>query len=264
MQLIFWEAPFRTLLWDQQLLKPIVENILNTDWKTYANSPQTDVYINDSILFVGWIFIISALACVTAFLDYYKKISTIIIYIGAILLALVIFLEFKEKFYHTAQLIEGAIQVGTCFLFPIWINQHIGKRRLALLLKIVIGLCFAGHGLYAIGFYATPGKFIDMTIILLGVNETQAKLFLHIVGWLDILIFPLLFTKFLWKPALIYAILWGFLTSFARMAYYLVLNNFEVLAFSMLHDTLFRLSHGLIPLSLYILLSIINSKKVKL
>ena len=83
-------------------------------------------------------------------------------------------------------------------------------------MKIAIAMTFAGHGLYAIGFHPVPGHFIDMTISILGVSESQARALILGAGILDLLAAASLFVPSLFRPALVYAACWGFLTAAAR------------------------------------------------
>lgn len=252
MQLILWDAPFRELIWDERLMKPIVHDIFGMSWQDYATDLSVDIKVQRTVQAIGWIILSGAISVILLYFSK-KRIFRIPIYIASTFVLLIVFMEFKEKFFHSAQIIEGTIQIFTPICFILLLTTKI--RHIKLFLKIIIGLTFLGHGLYAIGVYATPGNFVDMTIILLGVNEEQAKLFLHIVGWLDIIIFPLLFITKTIKPALWYAIIWGILTALARIIYYLELTNFELNSFFMVHDTLFRLAHGLVPLALYFYLN---------
>lgn len=254
MQLILWDAPFRELIWDERLMKPIVQGVFGRSWQEYATDLSIDIKVQRTIKAIGWIILSGAVSTVLLYFSK-KRIFRIPIYIASVFVTLIVFLEFKEKFFHSAQMIEGTIQALAPICFIWLLNPKIKIKYIQFFLKIIIGLTFLGHGLYAVGVYATPGNFVDMTIILLGVNEEQAKLFLHIVGWLDIIIFPLLFIPKTIKPALWYAIIWGVLTALARIFYYLELTNFELNSFFMVHDTLFRLAHGLVPLALYFYLN---------
>ena len=87
----------------------------------------------------------------------------------------------------------------------------------------MIGITFLSHGLYAFGFYPVPGNFIDMTISIFGISETEARTFLWIAGIIDVLILPLLFVNKMLKIVVIYSVFWGFLTALAR-----VFANFSI------------------------------------
>ena len=263
-QLLFWEAPFRTILWDEELMKPISQNIFGIDWTHYATSMDTDHAINTSITIVGILLLISAFSALIFYIKNYRFLLPFI-FIGSLLIGLIVFLEYKEKFYHSAQLIEGSIQAGAGILYVLWGSGKLKKKYMIFGLKLIIALTFLGHGLYALGYYATPGNFIDMTIILLGIEEIQAHLFLKMIGILDILVIIFIFIPDLVIPTLIYTVIWGTLTAFARIIYYLKLSDFDPNSFYMVHDTVYRIPHGLIPLALLILLlskrNILNYEK---
>ena len=55
-QFIFWDAPFRTFFWNENLLKPFVETVIGIDWQTYAHSPLLDVFIDSSVFAFGILY----------------------------------------------------------------------------------------------------------------------------------------------------------------------------------------------------------------
>ena len=48
-QYLFFSAPFRAILWDESLLKPVIESIFKTPWEKYATSLTVDKWIQTSI-----------------------------------------------------------------------------------------------------------------------------------------------------------------------------------------------------------------------
>ena len=120
-------------------------------------------------------------------------------------------------------------------------------------LKIAIACTFIAHGLFAMGLIYLPGYFVDMTIQILGVNEPQATRFLFVVGLLDIVMSILIFIPKISKYALVYMMIWGFATAFARFA---AGFNQNFLSMSFHNNTflvIYRLSHGLLPLLVLII-----------
>uniref|UniRef100_UPI0025D60385 hypothetical protein n=1 Tax=Winogradskyella sp. TaxID=1883156 RepID=UPI0025D60385 len=131
-------------------------------------------------------------------------------------------------------------------------------------LKIAIACTFVAHGLFAMGLIYLPGYFVDMTIKILGVNETQATVFLYVVGVLDLITSVLIFIPKVAKYALLYMMFWGFATAFARL-----LAGFNSDFFSMsIHNNTFlviyRLSHGLLPLIVLVMEEKYRKQLIKL
>lgn len=115
-------------------------------------------------------------------------------------------------------------------------------------MKITIALTFTCHGLYAVGYYPRPFNFVDMSMNSLGISESNAIQYLNVVGFLDFIIAIGLFLP--WKIsrfALGYAILWGTLTTSARLVSYLEIDQFATLLHQWGFEALYRLPHFLIP-----------------
>ena len=173
--------------------------------------------------------------------------------LGLILLFILGICMVKDRNYDFLQLFEMSIQLSAPFL--LWKNIRIDSNNKKLIngLKIAIGLTFIPHGLLAMGFPYRPGHFIDMTIIILGVNETQATQFLFVVGFLDVLCALLLFIPKLSKYALWYMIIWGFATAFARLVSGFNIDFISSSIHSSAYLTVYRLAHGIIPLIVLLL-----------
>ena len=127
-------------------------------------------------------------------------------------------------------------------------------RSLRNLLRGAIALTFFGHGLYAMGYHPLPDNFIDMTTSCIGINESQARTFLQVAGYLDFVVAIGIFIPKVDRHLLIYAAIWGGLTALAR-----VVANFdpafpgEWLA-AWVHETAYRLPHAAGPLVLWMLI----------
>ena len=166
------------------------------------------------------------------------------------------FLYVKEEFYSLGQFLEYSLQFLTpWFLYQMRWQVPIGERLL-LWMKVATAITFTCHGLYAVGYYPQPGHFTEMVINILGVGEDTALLLLKIMGILDFLLSVMIFLPLKWaRPALIYAIFWGFATSLARVW---SSWDLEFLGDSLMqswHASVMRFPHFLIPLALLILLN---------
>lgn len=252
-QYLFFNAPFRAILWDESLLKPFIESIFKISWREYATNLTVDKWIQISIKINGVIFLLGALASIYIRTTFNRKFLRILISFGGFLLLLLAYLTLKERFFQHGQFFEHAIQIGLPFTLLYAIDPRSSIDRITLILKILVSLTFVSHGLYAVGIYPVPGHFIDMVIGSLGVSENTAVVILKIAGILDFLISILLFVPKVSKYALLYAFIWGTITAIARFT-----SNFDAnFIGSSFHQTIYlviyRLPHGLIPLLVFLI-----------
>lgn len=246
-QHLFWDAPLRTFFWDEHLLKPFIENVLSINWHVYVTSVKTDFYIDKVAHFLGFLYLICAI--IVLFSAKKLKFLKQVIIIGGVFLIVLAFLLMKEKFYQLAQFFEYSLQFGLPFVF-VYYNKTFVANNLNLILKILIAAVFISHGLYAVGYYPVPGYFLGMVIDILGFSEEGARLFLLIAGILDFVISVLIFIPRTAKYALIYAFIWGLLTSFARVFAGFSFDYFWESLHLNLYQVVYRLPHALIPLML--------------
>jgi hypothetical protein len=153
--------------------------------------------------------------------------------------------------YVPEQIVEHAIKIG----LPIWFFMVIHEKIVLVhLTKVLIALTFIGHGVFALGLNYIPGNFISMTVTLLNVDSEKAEYFLFAVGLLDVIAaFAIFYTSFR-KPALVYMIVWGFITALARAFYGFETSGSIDGVLYFIGNTVYRLPHGLIPLFYLILL----------
>lgn len=258
-QHLFWDAPYRSLFWDESLLKPLVENLTAMSWQEYATSEVVDTFAQQIIFYNG---IIYGVAAFTIMIMTKKNIrfTQFPIVIGGVSLLILTVLMTKEKFYHVAQFFEHSIQFGTPFVLFLFYKKSIQQQRLTFILKILVAATFCSHGLYALGVYPVPGNFVDMVINILGTSEQQALLLLYVVGILDIIIAVLIFIPKTAKIAIWYALIWGLLTAFARIFANLQFDFLLASLHQNLYHVMYRLSHGLVPLAILITLPRFSKK----
>lgn len=245
-QHIYWDAPYRTLLWDENWMKPILTRLFGVSWEEYvSNSDQT---IQSIIISVGCFYILCALA--TIFIQKLKNIAVIILSLGGLSLIVLAALYCKERFFHIGQFFEYTLQWSSPFFLILLFYKQNVIPNIILLMKVVIALTFICHGLYAVGYYPRPVGFMDMTMNILRINDNQAVIFLKTAGILDFIAGVLLFfPKKISIIALLYCITWGFFTSIARVwahFYPEFLSNFLL---QWPHESLYRFPHFLIPLA---------------
>jgi hypothetical protein len=258
-QHLFWDAPFRSILWDQQLLEPLVNKVLNMNWSIYVTDLNIDENIQKMIKINGLFYLLCAVISLKISFTS-KKIVKFILLLGGINLFVLALLLTKNKFYHIAMFFEHAIQFGTPIILYFFLKNNY-ESWLLRILKVIISLSFACHGLYAIGLiYPIPETFVTMTINILPINDASAKYFLFVMGILDFLIAISIFVPKTSKICLIYAFVWGIVTALAR-----IISGFNYgISFDILHQyfylTVYRIPHGIIPLLAFLIIK--EQKKI--
>lgn len=258
-QHLFWDAPFRALLWDESLLKGLVEFITSASWVNYVTSPETDRTIQGLIRLNGLFYLFCAF--ISLFLHKLRQGWGYVILVGAFSLVFLAFLYTKEKFFHVGQFFEYSIQFSAPVLLFVIIYREISFDRFILAAKVVIALTFICHGLYAIGYYPRPGSFVDMTINTLQVSEPLAHTLLLAAGVLDFIAAILIFIPILAQPALYYMVIWGFLTAAARLTANVYLDFFWSSFNQWWFEFIVRLPHALLPLLVIMLIKAYSKQR---
>lgn len=259
-QHLFWDAPFRSLLWDQNLLEPIINSIFKMSWNDYVTSLEVDNYIQLTIKITG-VFYISCAALTLTIHQHSKQWMKNIIKAGGVSLVILSLLITKDKFYHLAMFFEHSIQFCLPFVLLYFLKNR-NRYRLQSILKIILALAFVCHGLYAIGaLYPIPANFVTMTLNILPVDEPTAKFLLLVMGIIDFVIVIGVFVPKIAKPFLIYAAFWGIATALARLISPLTYGFSVDLFHQYSYLVLYRIPHGLVPL-LILLTSLKPAKKL--
>lgn len=250
-QHLFWDIPFRTFFWDEALLTSTV-NLFGMSWQDYISNMQI-AYWQESIVQIMGLFY-AALGGLVYFAKANRKWIKYLLYLGSFLLFCLSLLYWKEQFYRIGQLIEYTIQWFTPILLIIAIYHTPNNFKFRFIIKTIVALTFVGHGLYAFGYYPIPGSFMEMTIDGFHLKDSDARNLLKIAGVIDFVAAVSLFLPYVYKPALIYCIVWGFATALAR-----IIVNYDAqfpidTLHQWLHETIYRLPHGGVPLVLFILL----------
>jgi hypothetical protein len=253
-QFYFFGAPFRAILWDESLMSPVVEGLTEYSWFDYATSPAVNQWIESFTKVNAFIFLLAGITCL-----FWEKILNTRIKRTILGIALILFLLFgicilKDKNYNILQLFELSMQFAAPLLlyFNPGLDSLSNKRNL-LFLKAALALAFIPHGIFAMGLIFIPGHFLDMTIKILAINESQATNFLFVVGLIDIVFSVLIFIPKISKYVILYLVFWGFATAIARLVSGYN-HNFIMYSFhNYSYLVIFRLSHGILPLLIYIM-----------
>jgi len=248
-QHIFWDIPIRAFAWDERLLKTPVEALTTMTWKQYVTSMTADAWLQGITHGLGILCIACAIA--TWFIRPDRKWLGTVLKIGGSYLIILFLLYWKERFQSIGMFIEHTLQWATPFMlvYAIFHRQNTAKFRFWI--KVAIALTFIGHGLYAFGYYPVPGGFVEMMVSVFGMTDDTALWWLKVAGIADFIAAVTLFIPALVRPTLLYCIVWGTVTALAR-----IVSNFSFdlpldSLHQWLHETIFRLPHGGIPLLLF-------------
>ncbi len=264
-QHFFRDAPLRVLLWDEELISPLLLKFA-ISWQDYATNPQTEKNIIFLTQSIGLLYFMAALSVFFISKNenlaqkIIQKIATFLIVFATLNLLILAFCYTKDKFFNIGQFFEFAIQVGTPIALVLY--GKISEARFLFFIKMLCAFTFICHGLYAMNYYTTPVDFISMTMNGFSMEENTAKTFLYYIGIADIVASILIFFPKIDKISLIYMIFWGFLTSFARFYGHLHEGLFlSTLQQSWFH-VVYRFSHFLLPIVCFFKydLRIVNKK----
>jgi hypothetical protein len=247
-QYLFFSAPFMSLYYYAEFLKPYVEEKTGMLWHDFLSLPEIDNYTKAIIYYIGGLFLITIPCILFLKKKNYRWFQVPILVSGIGLIFLAVLLTITKN-YKVGQFIEYSIQFTSPFLLLSFVRYKCIQQNLLFILKVLIAFTFVGHGLYAIGYYPVPGYFVDMVIRIFKCSESFARSFLIIAGILDMVVAIGLFlpNKNVVKYCLLWAVIWGFSTAIARV----VGNFYSDFIFRSLHQTIYemmyRLPHGLLP-----------------
>ncbi len=256
-QFFFKDIPFRTILWNEGLLKHIVESF-GVSWQSYVTSEKLDFFINLSSQVIGIFFFVLGFLILSEKL--LKKIKIALV-IASSILGFVFLLQFMSKFFYIGMLIEHALQWWIPLLLYFLVTKERFGRNLIFTTKLSISLTFVGHALFAVGFHPVPGPFIDMLINVFSVSQETAIDILVMAGSIDIACAIFLFLPPLDKYALRFMIFWGLATASARVLAHVDWDNFWYTSHQWAAESLYRVGHGLIPLCVYLMITHVNLTK---
>jgi hypothetical protein len=253
-----WLGPYRDIFYNPNgvVLKLVSFFTGETVTEIYNNHFYENLIINFS-KGLGLIFLLSGLVIL-----FYEKLPFFrnVIYIGLLGLLMNFFgLLMGKHFEMWGIFFEHAAQFMIPLLF-LFTRSNISDKTIYIA-QIATSITFISHGLFAIGYYPQPGKFADMLILSIGINEDLARLILVIVGVVDFVFGVVLFipyknlsTKFkveFFNVFVWYGVIWGFLTAVARFYAPLNLDSLWSNLIQDLHQFLIRIPHFTIPVFIF-------------
>ncbi|MEL6922610.1 MAG: hypothetical protein AAFO94_01090 [Bacteroidota bacterium] len=252
-QHLVWDAPYRSLLWDQAWMEGIILRLTGLPWEQYITSMEVDDGIRTFVKCVGAFYVLCG--TIALLIRQNRRWMHWVLYLGSGSLLFLSFLYFKEKFFVPAQFFEYSLQWSAPLFLLYSVRYGSLSRRAAFALRLAIAFTFTAHGLYALNVFPRPGIFMEMTMNILGVSETDAVRFLNLAGVLDLVLSVFIFFRGnLAKAALAYACFWGLATALARVWAFFDWSQAGATLSQWLHETVMRSPHFLLPLLLLLLL----------
>lgn len=210
--------------------------------------------LNSVEIFIGVMLLISAFVAILPlkWLRDYKL--TYLFPVPVLCMIVHCYATFLKADLVPEQFIEHALQL----LLPLLLMVAVIKKadftipKWRFTVYILVALTFIGHGIYAVGFHYVPDNFTEMVTHSLHTNSSQTNRFLFAIGILDFISSLFLFSRILKKESLIYMVIWGFLTSIARLYAYIGIEDSAILMQQNTFQVILRLPHAFVPLSLLI------------
>jgi len=247
------DAPFRAILWDQSIMEGLISVLTGLSWNEYASSETCNFIIDASIKVIGLFYLLCAFASLFICVKH-KRLSKLLV-LGSLLLIILSGLFYKSKFLQFGQFIEYSCQMFSPLFLYVILFYKVHLPKFNFMLKLAIALTFAGHGLYALGVYPTPGVWIDMSLSTLNFmglypSVNQVQHIIYLAGVLDMILALGIFLPNKWSvPFLTWALIWGLLTALSRVIGFMYIDASWHTLVQWLPQTIMRFPHALIPLA---------------
>lgn len=147
---------------------------------------------------------------------------------------------------------EHALVFGSPAVLAMWWSAK-GRPAARQLAIFLVAGTFLGHGLYALGWDRDATNFTEIVTTLTGLDQEGSNIFLIVFGVLDVLAVTALISGYFSRAALVYMAIWGTVTAFARLFFYLDPDTVGGDLPTALVETSYRLVHGLIPIWLMLM-----------
>lgn len=244
-QHLFLQVSYNDIFWNQELFGSVVNLFWGVTWNDFLTNLVIQAQLDLFVRGIGVVFLIGSIA--PFFVQYKWARISVLSCVGLLLPQL--WFHFVGLWYNWAMLFEFSAQLMVSLLF-LMVGANNEKWVKCGLVTIV--LTFVCHGLYAVGLFPVPQKFVAMTIRTFHCNREAALMFLRIAGVLDFIVATLLFVpnKRVVKLALLYMVVWGFATAFARWYTHFYWFDAWRSTFQWISAFLIRTPHFLIPLAL--------------
>jgi len=233
-----WDSPIRGLFWKEKWLTPVVE-FFGTTWEDYA--AQSDGAISMGLKVVGIVLMLSAVLPWMLTVRW-RKVAAAAMVPAIVLLVIDAFAHAAETDFELGMILEHGLQWGAPLVLLTYLYRGGLKSKWRVLVGVLAGATFVGHGLYAMGFHAVPWLYQSMVEEMMGFGSAGVLLFLKIVGWLDFAAVAALAVPKFRRLGLAYMVAWALATALARPLSHDALDPW-------IAEFLVRIPHWLLPLA---------------
>ena len=242
-------APLSAFFWHQGWLEKPIGKWFGMSWEQYAATSEPLIIGAQNIL--GVLFLISAVACWWVGPNK-RNWAFWVSLIGMVGLIPYWLLRWVDKDFQLGMFLEHFLQWGTPLLLALYGRME--PRKWFAMTWVFVSFTFIGHGQYAIGLGVPHDhEYVNMVIRLLKTDEQGARLFLMIVGWIDVILPALFLIPHTRIPALGYAAFWGLATAISRIPAYFTRAEDYFGLHPWTAESVVRLTHGLVPLAMLLL-----------
>lgn len=250
-QYIYWDSPLRVLVWDEDAFSGVVQR-LGWTWSDWVTSERVGEWISQWTVGLGILMLLGVASLLLWRLSKWNSLMSGMLFISVAVLLFHAILNTKGNYWRIGHFAELSLQWFTPVLFWLMLRRQEQYKLIDYALRITIALTFIGHGLYAYGYYPVPGHFQQMMISGFGVSNSQALLLLKLAGILDFIAALLIFLPKgrIRDAALLYIIVWGFLTALARIWSHTDTSSLNYLFTHWIPQFFVRSEHFLVPIAL--------------
>lgn len=253
---LYWEPSYASILWNDTTFTWFQQ--LGYSWEEFVGTGANNGLIQKFFRWIGWLFLGGSILSFTVRRNSWIQL-TMLLFSGLLILAVALGKFIKSEF-ELPMLVEHGGQILSPILLVIALSLGVRHRITVTTAIIAFWMTFAGHGLYAVGIWPTPATFVGMTRVISGLDADSAKLFLLVVGILDLTICFGIAIPFLRRTCALYALIWGMLTAAARPVAGMSWDLNYWGADQFLHESVYRAPHVFIPLYLFLLWSSKNPR----
>jgi hypothetical protein len=258
-----WIGPYRDFFFNPIGFGKWYAQFIGRDLADIYKDPFYEQLVSSISSGIGIVFLLAAVV-----LLFYERLSQWkwIVYL-AIFFLLTTFLGYfmAKHFKMWGMLLEHASQLMMPLLFVYYARNC--QRNFMYVAVWSVALTFYCHGLFAIGYYPQPGKFVDMFIASTGWTEDFIRVLLKVLGWLDILMAAIIVLPFLprtfflfevnsfrlvFQGFVMYGVIWGGLTTLARLYATYTSGMFWHWADQYWFEFLVRWPHFVVPLVIFL------------
>lgn len=210
----FADPPYRSLLWSQGLMEPIVA-WWGWTWEAWV----TDVTVSDGIdCLASAIGVCFALMAGAVLAPLRGRTALVVVVAMTALLSVTGCARWAAHQYDALWPLEFLLRLALPLMAWLAWHRRAPSSCQRNWLLVACAATFAGHGCYALGWYPTPLAFREMATAVLPLAGGGLTAFLIVVGVVDLLVAVMLWWPRVQQRVLLWMAFWGLATSALRLS----------------------------------------------